>query len=710
MSGQLKKTNLVVLQGMILLLIVLLFTLPPLAAKGDPKDDKKLLKGKITSLVDKEGGLVLTNLGKEEGVKKGDKFVVYKRYKTKAVTVEEKKGRLIVTELVGEDRSLCKVENALVSMEVGDTVVESTSGSVKSEPKARFEVETEKPTALEGVHFKNLSSVERGEIKKFLWEFGDGTKSKAKNPSHRYRDDGTYTVKLTVFAKDGTSDSTSKRIEISNRPPKASFFFHPDKITTTKEITFDACETSEEEGRITNFGWDWDGDNRYEAHTKKCQIQHKFESKGPRQVKLKVTDDEGASDTLTKKIEIRNLPPKASFSVSAPPFHPGKEIKLDASSTKDPDSEKINYKWVFGEGPPLWGTSVEKTFDDPGKKVIKLEVTDEEGARSTVTKKIKIKPKVFYNESFINLDGDKTWESNNLSKIGEAEGEIKEENNRKLSVKTEGSKANRKFYHRIKPVKKGFIEQISETKADLSSKTFTLKGKGYLQKGKITFDLLDGIVEKKVTDWNGNPIRSTTKMISLAGGESRKNPSFYITFLTGEASEIIVLDLVLGPEGRPLVFCTTELFNHEKLFSSKTSLQSGVKPKEVNIPPHLIVNLPNSSPTVGRKTSFDFINYDPDGEVSKLKVDWGDGTKDVVKGPRKVKLELNHRYKKEGQFTVEAIARDKSGQENNTTRAEFEIEVVKGEQETESSSGSGSGGGGGTQITGGYASYDLALK
>jgi len=53
-----------------------------------------------------------------------------------------------------------------------------------------------------------FTSTSTGTITSYEWDFGDGTKSTAENPSHTYTKAGTYTVKLTATGPGGTSTKT----------------------------------------------------------------------------------------------------------------------------------------------------------------------------------------------------------------------------------------------------------------------------------------------------------------------------------------------------------------------------------------------------------------------------------------------------------------------------------------------------------------------
>lgn len=65
------------------------------------------------------------------------------------------------------------------------------------------------------VQFASNSSDSDGNIVAYNWQFGDGTSSTQENPAHSYVAGGTYTVSLTVTDNDGASDTSTKRVTVS---------------------------------------------------------------------------------------------------------------------------------------------------------------------------------------------------------------------------------------------------------------------------------------------------------------------------------------------------------------------------------------------------------------------------------------------------------------------------------------------------------------
>ena len=82
-------------------------------------------------------------------------------------------------------------------------------------PIASFTYSPIEPQINDTITFDASSSSDTdGTIITYVWDFGDGETSSNKNPTHTYRQEGSYTVTLTVTDDDGLTDTTT--INISN--------------------------------------------------------------------------------------------------------------------------------------------------------------------------------------------------------------------------------------------------------------------------------------------------------------------------------------------------------------------------------------------------------------------------------------------------------------------------------------------------------------
>lgn len=81
-------------------------------------------------------------------------------------------------------------------------------------PVAEFKAETTEPEC--GPHpiaFKDLSEQGTSPIISWTWDFGDGTTSMERNPTHTYATPGTYTVTETVTDSNNTSSTYVREVE-----------------------------------------------------------------------------------------------------------------------------------------------------------------------------------------------------------------------------------------------------------------------------------------------------------------------------------------------------------------------------------------------------------------------------------------------------------------------------------------------------------------
>ncbi|WP_423792312.1 PKD domain-containing protein [Methanocaldococcus indicus] len=167
--------------------------------------------------------------------------------------------------------------------------------------KADFTYSPLYPKVNEVVNFYDNSTSNPGNIVKYIWDFGDGSTSTEKNPTHIYKNIGYYTVTLTVWNDLGVKSSISKTIFVrgnTNYPPIAKFNFTINGLN----VTFDASSSYDIDGKIVEYIWDF-GDGTKITTTNPI-ITHVYNKPGTYIVTLTVVDNDNNRDSTTKFITI----------------------------------------------------------------------------------------------------------------------------------------------------------------------------------------------------------------------------------------------------------------------------------------------------------------------------------------------------------------------------------------------------------------------
>jgi parallel beta-helix repeat protein len=140
---------------------------------------------------------------------------------------------------------------------------------------------------------------EDGDIDFYRWNFGDGSSEiLAMNPEHIYTKSGKFTVTLTVVDNNGRSDLKTTTVDIStevyNYPPIPDIG-GPYVGIATETIIFDASESYDTDGTITEYIWEF-GDG---ISANGASPTHVYTDSGAYAVNLTVQDDFGAEETTS---------------------------------------------------------------------------------------------------------------------------------------------------------------------------------------------------------------------------------------------------------------------------------------------------------------------------------------------------------------------------------------------------------------------------
>jgi hypothetical protein len=277
--------------------------------------------------------------------------------------------------------------------------VSDSLGDVSSSEVYQFTTDSDNPPSAdfthnapkltgESVNFDASNSTDDYSISTYEWDFdNDGTyEDIGKTVTHSYSDDGTYTVELQITDDGGQTDTVTKDVTINNRSPTADFSY---SVTISEnKISVDASDSSDSDGTVDVYEWKWENSLSYVTGSE--IDNHIYDSLGTYQVSLKITDDDGATDTVEKTIDLSNNAPTADFSYSVTISE--NKISVDASDSNDSDGTVENYEWKFTENDTFTYGNITTShiYENRGTYQVSLRVTDDVGATDTVIKIIDV--------------------------------------------------------------------------------------------------------------------------------------------------------------------------------------------------------------------------------------------------------------------------------------------------------------------------------
>jgi plastocyanin len=180
----------------------------------------------------------------------------------------------------------------------------------------------------------------------------------------------------------------------ANIPPVAGLSFSPTSAEPGQTVTF-SSGSIDFDGTISRHQWDLDGDGSFETDTGTTTTTSRaYASTAVVTVKLRVTDNQGATDERTQSLRI-NSPPSASFTASPNPAQTGQRVTFDGSASSDPGGAITRYQWdLDGDGSfetDTAGTATaSRSYAAAAAVTVKLQVTDDQGVTDETTRPLQI--------------------------------------------------------------------------------------------------------------------------------------------------------------------------------------------------------------------------------------------------------------------------------------------------------------------------------
>lgn len=243
-------------------------------------------------------------------------------------------------------------------------------------PIVDFSASTTTPTTGQAITFTDSST---NYPNAYLWNFGNGDTSTAKNPVYAYSAVGTYTVSETAYQSGNATitNTTTKTnyITVSASPPPApiaNFDSTPSTVTLTLPIQFNDTSLNTPTSWIWAFGDTTGSTLQNPAHT--------YTSIGTYTVTLTATNSQG-SNAISKNVTVvAQAAPVAAFT-----YTPSSgQYPLAVSFTDTTSNLPTSWNWNFGDGNVSASRNPSHTFVSVGTFTVNLTAYNSAG-NSSVT-------------------------------------------------------------------------------------------------------------------------------------------------------------------------------------------------------------------------------------------------------------------------------------------------------------------------------------
>ena len=218
------------------------------------------------------------------------------------------------------------------------------------------------------------------------WSFGDGGTSTDPNPTHTFKNTGTYTVTLNYTTQNGCTGTAAFTQYSIYPPPPVTVYINPTNPASCVNpitVTFGANSSDP----LASTSWAF-GDGSVSTASSPT---HTYTAIGHYAATLNYTTQAGCKGTAYSSPIIIDPKIKLDFSLTPNPVCGNNTV----SFTTTANNYDINtYNWDFGDGGTSYGSIANPTYayNAAGTYTIKLYVKNVGGCDTSMTKTITVKP------------------------------------------------------------------------------------------------------------------------------------------------------------------------------------------------------------------------------------------------------------------------------------------------------------------------------
>ena len=224
----------------------------------------------------------------------------------------------------------------------GDAVTENNFIRVTERSVADFTVDFPPTCILPATaRFQDLST----NTVSWEWDFGDGTTSTERNPSHVYTNFGEYDVTLIAFSPSGCSDTLTLPGAVTILQPEADFRGGGREGCIPITVSFADSSISTVDD-IVSWQWTFEGGNPATSTEQNPSVE--YTAKGRYDVTLIVETSSGCRDTLVRNNYVRaGTPPSGAITVTDSVVCVNESIMFTSILPAIADTSDWEFSWDF---------------------------------------------------------------------------------------------------------------------------------------------------------------------------------------------------------------------------------------------------------------------------------------------------------------------------------------------------------------------------
>jgi PKD repeat protein len=263
-------------------------------------------------------------------------------------------------------------------------------GVLVDQPNANF-VYTGEPR-VGGVTTLNAGNSRSGvAITAYDWDIdNDGQYDDAtgQQPTHVFDTAGLYVVGLRITDDAGRTAVATRTLTVhaENFKPTGRIFANPLRPEPGTAYTF-SSQVGDQDGQVTAQAWDLDEDGEFDDGAAGT-VQFTYTTAGTRLIKLRLTDDGGATNTITTTIDVGSgatSKPRPLLYIGFSPLA-GRLVNWDTTGSYDPDGGSIqSYAYDFEGDTAFESSSASFTYPSAGVGTARVQATDDEGEVGTAS-------------------------------------------------------------------------------------------------------------------------------------------------------------------------------------------------------------------------------------------------------------------------------------------------------------------------------------